>query len=669
MIASRASKTIALSSLVALTLISGMTPAVGTELTTQETAPPAQSPSVSSQTPAAQPSAAEPTAPAVETEPAPTEPAVVPNASADPAPESTLPAEPAPSSSVPAAPTAREELTPEDYANNPELLAELIGRNGAEMGQGLERIAVTGDPQQATPAESLMPEGSARSLDAAPKAAAAPAATNYWQPSTGVLGVDVSSHQGQYVNWNGAWNYGSRFAYVKATEALSYKNPYFGTQYTQSGNRGMIRGAYHFAIPNVSSGAAQANYFVANGGGWSPDGRTLPPLLDVEYNPYPSLGNTCYNMSASQMVNWIRDFSNRMVTLTGRKPMIYTTTDWWSRCTGNSSAFADHPLHVASYNNSGAGTLPRSWSYYSVWQYTSSGPVIGDWNQWNGSLTSLQAFARGSGASGSSGAIHQAWLRSGGANGPLGTARSSSDICGLHGGGCYRSYAGGNIYWTAATGAHAVTGAYWKAWGEAGWQMKIGYPTAGVRCGLHNGGCYQSFTGGNVYYHPSGGAHAVTGAYWKAWGEAGWQMKIGYPTAGVRCGLHNGGCYQSFTGGNVYYHPSGGAHAVTGAYWKAWDEAGWQMGTLGYPADRVRCGLHGGGCYQEFTGGHIYNTSATGANAVTQPYREAWRLSGWQMGRLGYPLQPAVASQGYRNVEFEGGWLRWTATGVQVRYK
>lgn len=110
----------------------------------------------------------------------------------------------------------------------------------------------------------------------------------YHRPPTGCLrgiqGVDVSGHQGN-VNWTTAWNQGGRFAYVKATEGTYYTNPFYSQQYNGSANVGMVRGAYHFAIPNVGSAVAEANYFVDNGGGWSPDGRTLPPLLDIEYNP------------------------------------------------------------------------------------------------------------------------------------------------------------------------------------------------------------------------------------------------------------------------------------------------------------------------------------------------------------------------------------------------
>jgi len=96
-----------------------------------------------------------------------------------------------------------------------------------------------------------------------------------------VSGIDVSRWQGN-VDWNRWWADGKRFAYIKATEGTSYRNPYFAQQYNGSYGVGMIRGAYHFALPAKSSGTSQADYFVAHGGGWSPDGQTLPGALDIE---------------------------------------------------------------------------------------------------------------------------------------------------------------------------------------------------------------------------------------------------------------------------------------------------------------------------------------------------------------------------------------------------
>ncbi|MFC5799263.1 lysozyme [Streptomyces formicae] len=204
-------------------------------------------------------------------------------------------------------------------------------------------------------------------------------------------GVDVSSHQGN-VNWASLWSSGVKWAYVKATEGTYYENPYFAQQYNGSYTIGMIRGAYHFATPDTTTGTAQADFFVDNGGGWSRDGRTLPGVLDIEWNPY---GPACYGKTQSAMVTWIRDFLNRYKARTGRDAVIYTATSWWTQCTGNHSGFgAANPLWVARYNTT-PGTLPAGWAYYTMWQYTSTGPIVGDHNKFNGALDRVVALANG----------------------------------------------------------------------------------------------------------------------------------------------------------------------------------------------------------------------------------------------------------------------------------
>ena len=206
-----------------------------------------------------------------------------------------------------------------------------------------------------------------------------------------VHGVDVSGHQGN-VSWKTLWDSGVRFAYVKATEGTGYKNEYFTQQYNGSYDVGMIRGAYHFALPGSSSGAAQAKYFASNGGGWSKDGKTLPGVVDMEYNPY---GSTCYGLSTSAMVNWIKDFTSTYKAQTGRDAVIYTSTSWWKQCTGNSGAFANsNPLWVARYASS-PGELPAGWGFYTFWQYTSTGPTVGDHDYFNGSMDRLKVLANG----------------------------------------------------------------------------------------------------------------------------------------------------------------------------------------------------------------------------------------------------------------------------------
>jgi GH25 family lysozyme M1 (1,4-beta-N-acetylmuramidase) len=204
-----------------------------------------------------------------------------------------------------------------------------------------------------------------------------------------VLGHDVSGHQGP-VDWAGAVGNGAKFVYIKATEGTGYQNPQFGQQYNGSYGVGMIRGAYHFARPDVSSGADQADYFVKHGGGWSNDGRTLPGALDAEYNPY---GETCYNLDQRAMTNWIRDFSHTYQARTGRPPTIYTSTSWWKRCTGNSAEFGANPLWLARYNSQ-VGELPASWAAQAIWQFADAGTLPGDQNWFNGPQARLANLTR-----------------------------------------------------------------------------------------------------------------------------------------------------------------------------------------------------------------------------------------------------------------------------------
>ncbi|MEU1377291.1 lysozyme [Streptomyces triculaminicus] len=206
-----------------------------------------------------------------------------------------------------------------------------------------------------------------------------------------VEGVDVSSHNAN-VSWSKLWNSGARFAYVKASEGTGYTNPYFAQQYKGAYREGMIRGAYHFALPDTSSGAAQADYFTDHGGGWSSDGRTLPGVLDMEYNPY---GSQCYGMSAGRMIDWIEDFFDTYRERTGRDAVLYTSTTWWKKCTGNHNGFGGwNPLWMPRYG-SASGELPAGWGFYTFWQYTDSGPTVGDHNRFNGTLSRLKTLAYG----------------------------------------------------------------------------------------------------------------------------------------------------------------------------------------------------------------------------------------------------------------------------------
>ncbi len=589
----------------AASLIAG--PGIASAVTPQPTVPPVSGSAVETSKPATG-TGAQQTTPAA---PAPS-PSATPTA---PAPAQTLPA-PAP---APAAPS------PEPTLN--ESMADVLAAGGAEMGQRSARVT-------------------ARSSSARLLRSESPSAEGTWMPTFGVQGLDVSGHQPS-VDWNQQWNMGARFAYVKATEGTYYTNPSYSSQYQGSRNVGMIRGAYHFAIPNRSSGAEQARYFVRNGGGWSADGSTLPPVLDFEFNPYEGrtidgiyYGNTCYDMSAAQLGAWVRDFGNTVRSLTGRLPAIYTNTSWWNQCLGNPTGFGDYPLWVAAYpgaptNN--AGAVPTgSWNTYSIWQYSSTGPLAGDSNVWNGDLAGLKAFASNSNNVAAAAPINA--LR---ATLPALGAATSDIVCGLRDGGCYRVYQGGAIMWSPDLGAQpSLNGPIRDAWQRNGFENgSLGYPTSGVVCGLKKGGCFQNYQGGSILWSPATGASVLGfGAIRDYWAARGYENgALGYPTSNAVCGLKAGGCFQLFEAGTVLWSPATAAKLVkAGPLLDAWGRAGYENGLLGYPAAEATCAAST--CRQNFTGGVVAWTSTTGAWPIYLGMADSWKAALTRGEPIGYPI-------------------------------
>jgi GH25 family lysozyme M1 (1,4-beta-N-acetylmuramidase) len=213
---------------------------------------------------------------------------------------------------------------------------------------------------------------------AAPSAAAA--ATKQAMALTTVRGVDVASYQhldGAAISWASVARTGYKFAAIKTTEGNYYVNPYAISDIVAAMNTGMYATVYHFAIPNITTGAVQAQ-FALKYSRYRSGGRALPLMLDIEYDPYVNTDHTneCYGLSAAAMRTWISSFVSTAHSATGQYPIIYTTANWWDTCTGSSTAFGADPMWVAAYGVS-SPPMPAGWPAYTFWQYSSSGTVSG----------------------------------------------------------------------------------------------------------------------------------------------------------------------------------------------------------------------------------------------------------------------------------------------------
>ncbi len=207
-------------------------------------------------------------------------------------------------------------------------------------------------------------------------------------------GIDISHYQGT-VSWSKVDAAGVSFAFMKATEGTSYADPTMRTNWVGAENRGIYRGAYHFARPSTASGSAatQARFFVSKVGSFTDKGD-LPPVLDLEATG---------GLGRSALTSWVSTWLSTVEQLTKRTPIIYVSPSFWESNLGNSTAFHHYPLWVAHYT-SGSPRVPGGWSTWTFWQRTSSGRVNGisgnvDMNKFNGSNAQLAKIANASGGS------------------------------------------------------------------------------------------------------------------------------------------------------------------------------------------------------------------------------------------------------------------------------
>ncbi|GAA0307224.1 N-acetylmuramoyl-L-alanine amidase [Kineococcus aurantiacus] len=179
-------------------------------------------------------------------------------------------------------------------------------------------------------------------------------------------------------------------------------------------------------------------------------------------------------------------------------------------------------------------------------------------------------------------------------------------------GGAFNHFQGGSIYYSPRTGAHAVRGAIRDKWASLGWETGyLGYPKSD-EWALPRG-AWTEFQGGSVYWSAATGAHAVRGLIRDKWGTLGWENGVlGYPTTDEVA--LPGGAFTHFQGGSIYFSPRTGTHVVRGLIRDAWAARGWETGELGYPtSDEYDVS---GGRRSDFQGGSITWNARTGKITV-----------------------------------------------------
>ncbi|MDP9883153.1 peptidoglycan/xylan/chitin deacetylase (PgdA/CDA1 family) [Sinomonas atrocyanea] len=234
-------------------------------------------------------------------------------------------------------------------------------------------------------------------------------------------------------------------------------------------------------------------------------------------------------------------------------------------------------------------------------------------------------------------------------------------------GGAARDYQGGSIYWSAATGAWEVHGGIRTEYlGRGGPGGFLGFPRTDETTTPGAAGRYNDFAGGSVYWSAATGAHEVHGGiraeYLGRGGPAGF---LGFPVRDESPTQAPTGRYSDFTGGSVYWSPATGAHEVHGAIRARYVGLGGTASILGFPVTDEAGAPDGIGRYNHFSGANgssIYWDPLWGPHEVLGGIRSRWSSLGWEHGRLGYPISGEYSITGGRRSDFQHGAILWNST-------
>jgi hypothetical protein len=181
------------------------------------------------------------------------------------------------------------------------------------------------------------------------------------------------------------------------------------------------------------------------------------------------------------------------------------------------------------------------------------------------------------------------------------------------------------------------------------------------------GGRAQKFTDGSIFWSADTGAWDVRGPvrdrYLARGGPGG---TLGYPTGAPEPAGGPDAEVQVFTAGRIYSSSTTGAHAVQGAVLARYLAVGGPTGRLGLPTSEEAYGGISGSRATVFTGGRIYWSAATGAQAVYGTILQKYLAIGAARSYLGLPTTSEYAlSTGSRN-KFTSGLITYYSSSRTV---
>lgn len=198
-----------------------------------------------------------------------------------------------------------------------------------------------------------------------------------------IHGIDVSRYQ-QAIDWKEVKNMEVRgvkvgFAFIKATEGINDNDGFFKRNWQGAKKAGVVRGAYHYFLPDRSGKSQAQNFFNAV----DLEPGDLPPVLDIE---------ELAGASRASLQKELKAFLDETELRYGVKPIIYSNVDFYEK--NLAGAFEEYPLWVAHYLQRDRPRISRNWVF---WQHSEKARVNGidspvDFNAFYGDSSDFKAL-------------------------------------------------------------------------------------------------------------------------------------------------------------------------------------------------------------------------------------------------------------------------------------
>lgn len=191
-----------------------------------------------------------------------------------------------------------------------------------------------------------------------------------------IYGIDVSHHNGN-INWQKVSRSGAKFAYLKATEGVTFVDRRFATNLARARKHSIAVGAYHFFSSGTSPKRQVENYLRVYGR--IATKRDLPPVLDLEWDPNRKRQDRWKRRTPKEIVDralvWLRNVEREL----GVRPIIYTNKNWWETRIGRQGArLRNYGIWMSRYGKFGRSSPPMPKGLgWVMWQFTEHGKIAG----------------------------------------------------------------------------------------------------------------------------------------------------------------------------------------------------------------------------------------------------------------------------------------------------